>query len=220
MYLTPYTKAAHEALVDGRLGLLITPQSHRPAQYTVADFAYWAADNGCFTLGARFDLGEYLTWLSEEFTAEEKALALFAPAPDVVGDWDATLARSTTPDPVVGISPLDAIREVGFPAAIVLQDGASIDTVPWDDIDAVFVGGSTEWKLGPDVAVISEEAEARGKWVHMGRVNSRKRIRLSVELGAHSVDGTYALFGPSINVPKLDRWTAEAGADYGYAEAA
>jgi hypothetical protein len=212
-YLSPYSTILAADLDDHRVGLLITPQSHRPNQYGVAGFV-WAADNGCFTLGDRFELGEYLEWL-DTFCEAEREACLFATAPDVVGDWSATLERSTAVDERFGCSPLEAIRWLGYPAAIVLQDGATVDSVPWSEIDAVFVGGSTEWKLSPAAAELMAEAEARGKWAHMGRVNSRKRTLLAAELGAHSADGTYIVFGPTTNGPKLARWANDAAEMYG-----
>ncbi len=93
MYLTPYSKIVESELRSGELGLLVTPQSHRPDQYDVAEFEIWAADNGCFTLGDRFELDSFLGWLGS-FTVEARRRCLFATAPDVVGDWKATLARS------------------------------------------------------------------------------------------------------------------------------
>jgi hypothetical protein len=196
MYLTPYSRVADDLLRDGQLGLLITPQSHRPAQYDVADFDYWAADNGCFTLGDRFQLDQYLRWL-DSFTVEAKRQAIFATAPDVVGDWAATLERSQPT--------FELIRTAGFPVAVVLQDGATPATVPWSDVDAVFVGGSTDWKLSGQAAELMAAADELDKWVHVGRVNSTRRIVATAEMGAHSVDGTLLIFGPNQNLPRLYR---------------
>ena len=67
---------------------------------------------------------------------------LFAAAPDVVGDAAATLQRSERM--------LDWIRYAGFPVAFVARDGLEHLTVPWDDFDALFIGGSTSWKLAAE----------------------------------------------------------------------
>ncbi len=206
MYLTPYARTVDADLRNGSLGLLITPESHRPNQYDVAEFEYWAADNGCFTLGERFDLGAFLDWLSS-FGLEARRRCIFATAPDVVGDWTATLARAL---PV-----LAEIRRRGFPAAIVLQDGATPDSVPWDDVDAVFVGGSTEWKLSAAAAELLERAAELGKWRHMGRVNSAKRMTEAAGMGALSVDGTLLVFGPEANRPRLHRAIEAAYHEHG-----
>lgn len=198
MYLTPYSTHVHEDLELGEMGLLITPQSHRPAQYDVTEFEVWAADNGCYTLGDEFDLDEYLGWL-DSFGHDARRSCLFATAPDVVGDWSATLERSR---PV-----LAEIRRLGYPAAVVIQDGATVDSVPWDEIDAVFVGGSTEWKLGADAEAILTAAAERGLWTHMGRVNSIRRMVEAARMGAYSVDGTLLVFGPAANRPRIVKAT-------------
>lgn len=44
--------------------------------------------------------------------------------------------------------------------------------------DVLFLGGSTAWKLGSAARRLTTEAKARGKQVHMGRVNSLKRLML------------------------------------------
>lgn len=44
------------------------------------------------------------------------------------------------------------------------------------------------------------------KWVHCGRVNSKKRYKWCESYGADSADGTYVAFGPDINIPKMARW--------------
>jgi hypothetical protein len=80
-----------------------------------------------------------------------------------------------------------------LPLAFVLQDGSERPgRVPWDapGLAGVFVGGSDEWKLGPDAARLVAEARARGLYAHMGRVNSEKRIRYAISIGCTSVDGT------------------------------
>lgn len=206
MYLTPYSQIVREDLELGGLGLLITPQSHRPEQYDVADFPIWAADNGCFTLGDEFSLEDFLGWLGS-FSLEARETCLFATAPDVVEDWEATLERSL---PV-----LEQIRALGFPAAIVVQDGATVGTVPWDSIDAVFVGGSTEWKLSPEAEEILHYAEELGIWSHMGRVNSIKRMVEGARMGAWSVDGTLLIYGPEANAPRIRKAVAKAYEAYG-----
>jgi hypothetical protein len=80
-----------------------------------------------------------------------------------------------------------------LPLAFVLQDGSERPgRVPWDapGLAGVFVGGSDEWKLGPEAARLVREARARGLSAHMGRVNSEKRIRYAKSIGCTSIDGT------------------------------
>ena len=82
----------------------------------------------------------------------------------------------------------------GLPAALVAQDGLEQLgcwlALAWPRIDALFIGGSTAWKLGPSAEALALEAKRRGKWVHMGRVNSARRIRYAASIGCDSVDGT------------------------------
>lgn len=74
----------------------------------------------------------------------------------------------------------------------------------------LFLGGTTEWKLGPDARAITADARERGVWVHMGRVNTLRRITQARDMGCSSVDGTTLTFGPDVNLPQLLRWMADA----------
>lgn len=204
LYLAnPSTPSIAEAmstagLADARgFGCITTPaQPNR-----VPDGAWWCADNGCFGRGYPGDVGWY-TWLWQLRERTDLSKCLFAVAPDVVGDARATIARSAPWLPL--------IRELGYPAAYVLQDGHEAFTPPWADFDVAFVGGSTEFKLGPVARDLVLEAKSRGVWVHMGRVNSRKRLFYAVVLGCDSVDGTYLKFGPTRNLGRMTTWLGQA----------
>lgn len=66
----------------------------------------------------------------------------------------------------------------------------------------IFLGGSTEWKLST-MQGWGMVAHAFGRHYHVGRVNTRKRIRMCQHAGADSIDGTSGtLF--SVTVPRLD----------------
>ena len=173
------------------LGFLVTPQMGNRLDYAAGP---WAIDNGCFTLGARFDLRIYFFFLNDR--RRHAHHCLFAPAPDVVGDAAATLVRSR---PV-----LARIRGYGFKAAFVAQDG--LTDPPWDEFDALFIGGSTEFKLSHQARDLVDAANARGKWTHMGRVNSETRLRTAAMWGCNSADGTFLKFAPDTNVPRLLAW--------------
>jgi hypothetical protein len=190
----PSGGAVLQSMVDGALAFIDTPAQGnlRPAGVT------WCADNGCFGKGYPGDAG-YLAWLDKH--KADAGTCLFATAPDVVGDAVATLARSA---PF-----LAPIRALGYPVALVAQDGLEDLIVPWEDFDVLFIGGTTEWKLGSAAALLAYEAKERGKHVHMGRVNSRKRLRYAESIGCDSADGTYLVFGPTVNLPKLLGWLAE-----------
>ena len=62
--------------------------------------------------------------------------------------------------------------------------------MPWPYFDALFIGGSTEFKMGDVAQGLVRYARARSKWVHMGRVNSFRRVRYAKAIGCNSVDGT------------------------------
>jgi hypothetical protein len=70
----------------------------------------------------------------------------------------------------------------------------------------LFIGGSTTWKLSPNVEALVSTAKRHGKWVHMGRVNSGVRLRHAANIGCDSADGTFVAFGPDKNIPRVKSW--------------
>ena len=72
--------------------------------------------------------------------------------------------------------------------------------------DVLFIGGSTDWKLGAAARGVVKEAKARGKRVHMGRVNSLRRYRYAEAIGCDTVDGPFLTFGPDKNLGRLRGW--------------
>jgi len=95
------------------------------------------------------------------------------------------------------------------PAAFAAQDGSEAGLVPWDDIEGGKLAGSTDWKVGPAAQQLAQEALQRGLRVHMGRVNSRRRLRIAEAFGCATCDGTYLTYGPDLNLPRLLAWLAE-----------
>lgn len=182
----PSKQHLRDSLLEHSVGAMLTPYSQRnaPEEWT------WAADNGCFS--SRWDEGAWLSWLSSKESPQD---ALFATVPDVVADHHGTRARWEQYHSIV--------RDLGYRPAFVLQDGAHVDDLPWDTMGALFIGGTTDMKLSDLARSIVDEARARGKWVHMGRVNSRRRIQIAFEWGCDSVDGTYLAFAPDFNTPRL-----------------
>lgn len=183
-----------DAMASGRLGMLATPNEGRAPLPGVV----WAADNGCFSTRYVGD-ESWLAWLARHAGHADRCL--FATAPDVVGDAAATLARSAPW--------LPKIRALGYPAALVAQDGLEHLPVPWDAFDVLFVGGSTGWKLSRAAARLVAEAKRRGKHVHMGRVNSRTRWQYAEYIGCDTVDGTFLAFGPDINLQRMAAWDTQ-----------
>ena len=216
-YLSGVVNAPLQAEADHPdLGILLTPDTApgngRPSDYRnyIEEFLTWAADNGCFSQTKPFDEQLWLRWL-DSLVREG---CLWATAPDVVGNHRATLKRSAKWLPV--------IRDMGFQAAFVAQNGAKPDTVPWDDFDVLFIGGVkeclpcrwkkpldmareinhcstcrrklTEWKEGEKAHILVAEAKQRGKGTHIGRVNTAQRFRICQDFGADTADGTKLAF--------------------------
>lgn len=190
-YANPVAGAVKAMTARVDLGMIVTPKQGNRLPAQVA----WCADNGCFGTGYPGDDG-YLRFLGT--MAAQTWRCDFATAPDVVGDAAATLTRS--------VPMLAPIRAAGYPAALVAQDGLENLRTPWDEFDVLFLGGSTEWKLGPAAAALTAQARRLGKRVHMGRVNSRKRLAYAESIGCTSADGTYLTFAPSQNLPRLLGW--------------
>jgi hypothetical protein len=156
------------------LGRLVQPRHYDNMAATVANGRPWAADNDCFQ---GLDPDAYRDMLHTIPPS-----GLFVTVPDVVGDHEATMRRWRRW--------ASFVRRLGHTAAFVLQDGCrSWSQVP-SDAGAVFVGGTTVYKLSDDAARIVGEANRRGLWTHMGRVNTRRRIQYAKAIGCGSVDGT------------------------------
>lgn len=190
-YATASGPRVREAMRSGQLGQIVTPASGN----RIVPGVPWCADNAAYA-GRYPGDAAYLGWLSARTARMDRCA--FATAPDIVGAAAATFARSA---PM-----LERIRALGYPAALVAQDGLEYLPVPWDTFDVLFLGGTTEWKLGPAAAHLTAEARHRGLTVHMGRVNSLKRLRYAASLGCHSVDGTHLAYGPDRALPSLLRW--------------
>jgi hypothetical protein len=163
-----------ERYAHPNLGRLVQPRHYSSIEQTAAAGIPWAADNDAFHA---FDPAAF-----ERMLARLRGLpgCLFVAAPDVVGDAAATLARYAE----------WRARLDGFPRGLVAQDGITPGDVPWDDIAALFIGGSTEFKLGPDAERMAVAARERRKWLHIGRVNGMRRLRYCATLHADSIDGS------------------------------
>lgn len=149
-----------------------TPLTRRNPQRPDQAFAM---DNGAFS---RFDAKGFLTMLAKH--EQRKHMCRFVAAPDVVG-----CARRT----------LECFRHwkaqlASWPVAFVCQDGQENLNIPWNDCAAVFIGGSTEWKMSKHAAAIVKASKVIGKWCHVGRINTPGRLEYFEQLGADSCDGT------------------------------
>lgn len=153
----------------------------------------WGMDTMSFTRPEKFRLDSYLAFLKRKSIYQDKCL--FATAPDVLGDVDATI------DKAMPVLPL--IRDLGYSAALVAQNGIEHVDIDWDAFDVWFVGGTTDWKLSSPSYELMQEARLKGKKVHMGRVNTFRRLKSAATIGCHSVDGNRAIFKPRKEVPYI-----------------
>jgi hypothetical protein len=157
--------------------------------------ATWCADNGKFGKGW-VGRDQFLAWLTSLQPLASRCR--FAVAPDVPFDMAATLAESA--------SYLQPIRELGYPVALALQNGAENMELPWDDFDCAFIGGDTAWKLGLAAAALVRQAKELGKYVHLGRINGEGRWLYGAGIGADSADGTCTALFPDVYAPRVLAW--------------
>ncbi len=153
----------------------------------------YALDNGawgCHQRGVPFDEEGFLRLLDLYGKNADWIVV-----PDIVAGGLASLDFS--------LGWVDRVRAVGSPL-LAVQDGM----VP-DDVRhmvgpefGLFLGGSTDWKLGT-MRAWGDLAAERHAYFHVARVNSVKRIVLCQDAGAHSYDGT-SVTRFSVNIRKLD----------------
>lgn len=170
VHASPTTLERHR---HPHLGVLMSPRRVYGAE--LAGWT-WAADNDAFS---KWNAGRFRTMLTK---IKGRPGCRFVTLPDIVGDADATLKLFETW--------YDEVKATGQPVALVAQDGLTPQRVPWRHIDALFIGGSTEFKMGPVAYDLALIARAKGLWVHMGRVNSLRRIQYAKAIGCDSMDGT------------------------------
>lgn len=137
----------------------------------------FAIDNGAFS---RFDRASFLSLLEREW--EDRDKCRFVALPDVVGSAVRTVELFEHWLP----------RLQGWRVALVCQDGQESLPLPWTYFHAIFIGGTTEWKMGPGARAVIKAAKARHDdvWVHVGRVNTPGRLQYCIDLGADSCDGS------------------------------
>lgn len=142
----------------------------------------YAIDNGAWTSyqrGETFDVRAF-----ERCIERLGSGADFIVVPDIVARGRQSLDFS-----LEWLTRLDGLA----PLMLAVQDG-----ITEDDVDAfinpnvgVFVGGSTAWKLST-MSQWARLARKKQALVHVGRVNSARRIHLCVAAGVDSIDGSSA----------------------------
>lgn len=150
-------------------------------------FENWALDNGAWSA------------FQQQTPFDEDA---FSRAIDKVGegcDW------YVLPDIVAGgmaslelsLKWLDRLRDLPERALIAVQDGITVEDVRdyLGPMVGLFIGGSTAWKLAT-LDAWGALARRKGCYLHVGRVNSLKRINACAQIGANSFDGTSIISFP------------------------
>jgi len=141
----------------------------------------YALDNGAWTAhqqGTQFDGVRFLALL-RRFGAG----ANWCVVPDIVGAGMRSLQFSLTWLPYVQRFtplPLIAVQDGMEPNDVAPHLGKKV---------GIFVGGSTDWKVGT-LLKWGKLAKSVGCYLHVGRVNTVKRINLCLAAGADSFDGT------------------------------
>lgn len=207
-YLTGTSNPAARAAARrrGDLGLLVTPATAFYLEHAI-DYPVIAIDNGKFQRSRTFCPERFRSLLRKVSSSPElKSKVRFVVAPDEPFKAAETLEQFPQWS--------DEIRALGLPVAFAAQDGVENMEIPWDKIDVLFIGGSTDWKIGNFGDSFNgawvrmfREAERRGIPIHMGRVNSGVRIDIAeYGLGCSTVDGTFLAYGPEKNLARLEAW--------------
>jgi hypothetical protein len=150
--------------------------AHRTSWYL--ELARYAIDNGAWTahrLGTPWDASAFSRCVDQL-----GARADWIVAPDIVCGGAESLALSRA-----WLGCLPGLR------LIAVQDGmqpSDLEDLIGDDV-GLFVGGSTEWKER-SLTAWGQLSHRAGCYLHVARVNSKRRIRLAALAGADSIDGT------------------------------
>jgi hypothetical protein len=173
------TRRNLEALRAAGWRVLLTPEN--PILRTGLKFG---CDNGawsCYQQNTKFNERGFVRLIDKVGGAAD-----FVIIPDIVaaGKESLDFSRSWMPR-------LRNLRLLLLP----IQDGMSPKEVgaflrEYPNV-GLFLGGSTEWKLC-EMFGWGMVAHSFGRYYHIGRVNTARRIQLAEEAGAHSFDGTSA----------------------------
>ena len=179
-------------------GYLVRPGSGNASSSLPLQPGRWAMDNGAFS---GFDPGAFMRMLQR---FQHVPGCLFVAAPDVIGPIDGRGDAAATLD----LWPFWScvIRAIGFKPALVAQDGLTVESTPWDELGALFVGGSTAFKESVTMRTLIGYAKAQGLWVHWGRVNGKRRYELALKAGCDSFDGTGFSWFPDTRIPMVAEW--------------
>ncbi|MFL1449438.1 hypothetical protein ACI77O_13655 [Pseudomonas tritici] len=151
-------------------------------------FENWALDNGAWTAfqqGKPFDEDAFSRAIDKVGEG-----AQWIVLPDIVAGGMASLDLT--------LKWKDRLGE-GFPSVtlIAVQDGMCPDDVReyLGPMCGLFIGGSTEWKL-TTMDAWGQLARRTNCYMHVGRVNTLRRINACAQAGADSFDGTSVMAFP------------------------
>ena len=177
----------------GRIGWLISPGSWK----NPPSWMPYALDNGAFSAhinNTAWDEGAFRKLLE---SARLHFKPLWVVVPDVVMDAEATKKKWQEWAPIIK-SLMPTVK-----LAFAVQDGMTPCDVP-DDCDVIFVGGSTEWKFKT-----LRDWTTNFKRVHVGRVNSERKLWQCMDAGVESCDGTGWLRGGEGRMQGLEKFLRE-----------
>ena len=175
------------------VGVMIGPRQGgiRP----IREGRMFGADNDAFH--DRFDEDVFAAHLARLAPFADQCL--FVAMPDFVDDPESTAA-------LFRHCAEEYVLEFSLPMAFVAQTGA----VPEDMTGAnvLFLAGQDEWRMGPrGDDLIRAVQEEYGIPIHVGRVNSERRLLHFAARGVQSVDGTYLAFqGVDTGLEHIGAW--------------
>lgn len=152
-------------------GQLLTPRT----RFTNRCPEDYSVDNGAY---AGLDVSGFRSLLARELP--NRAGCRFVVAPDVPFSMRRTLE----------VFHRWRLELSGWPIALAIQNGAEDHDLPWEQFEAVFIGGDDGFKTSRHSLAVIQAAKALDKWVHVGRVNTPDRFRWCVEAGVDSIDGS------------------------------
>ncbi len=163
----------------------------------------YGIDNGAFSAfmkDEKFDVGAFektLDWASSNPIKPDWCIL-----PDIVGDGKRSLEFSMTW--------LERVRQCCEHPLLAVQNGVTPEDIkPLVGSDlGIFIGGTTDWKL--ETLLDWGKMSRNHCYMHVGRVNTKKRILLCQNAGADSFDGTRAVRFPK-EIKDLDRFRNQLG---------
>lgn len=179
----------------GRIGHLFSPGAQTGPFGDLAGYSC-SLDNGAFGPNG-FDETKWVTLLN--WARLRGVSPGWVLVPDVVGDRDGTLAHWDQYVPIAA--------PYRWPLAFAVQDGMTPADVP-ADAAVVFIGGTTDWKWR--TLPIWTGAFPR---VHVGRVNTYRRLWQCHDSGAESIDGTGWMRGDQRQYRGLCVYLAESSGE-------